>query len=393
MQRILVGLLVLVMLIVPACGGSGDDDDAAATESGAAVTSTESSDSSGSTETATEAESTATETEESTSEASETETESATSSSTATEVESEATSGDGTADDETAASGPITIEHTLGSTELDAPAKRVVVLEWDYAEALLTLGVQPVGVADIEGFNKWLQVEPALAEDVVDVGTRQEPSLESILSLEPDLIIGIKFRHEPIYQQLSDIAPTIILEAYPTEESVTQYDRMIENFNTIAKATGHEDGAEQVLTDLNSYYDDAAATLEEAGQAGTEFTLAQAFTSQDTPQIRLFLDNSMAVQVLERIGLSNAWEGEPDSFGFNTVGIEALTEVGDASFFYVVQEDDNVFANQWAENPVWTSLPFVQEGRTYSLGGGTWLFGGPQSAKHLVDKVVAALTG
>jgi ferric hydroxamate transport system substrate-binding protein len=44
--------------------------------------------------------------------------------------------------------------------------------------------VQPVGVADIEGMNKWVNMkELSLSPDVVDVGTRQEPNLEQILQL------------------------------------------------------------------------------------------------------------------------------------------------------------------------------------------------------------------
>ena len=97
------------------------------------------------------------------------------------------------------ADAPREIEHAAGVTIIESIPERVVVLEWTYAEDLLALGIQPVGVADVAGYEAWVNVEPELGDDVVDVGTRQEPSLESIAALEPDLIIGVLFRHEPIH--------------------------------------------------------------------------------------------------------------------------------------------------------------------------------------------------
>ncbi len=47
---------------------------------------------------------------------------------------------------------------------------RIVALGWVYIEDLLALGIQPIGVADIEGYQKFVNIEPQLAESVVDVG-------------------------------------------------------------------------------------------------------------------------------------------------------------------------------------------------------------------------------
>ncbi|KNF08995.1 hypothetical protein CLPU_4c00410 [Gottschalkia purinilytica] len=55
--------------------------------------------------------------------------------------------------------GSITIEHEAGTTVLESPAKRVVVLEWIYGENLLSLGVQPVGMTDIPGFKEWVNID------------------------------------------------------------------------------------------------------------------------------------------------------------------------------------------------------------------------------------------
>lgn len=290
------------------------------------------------------------------------------------------------------ADAPREIEHAAGVTIIESIPERVVVLEWTYAEDLLALGIQPVGVADVAGYEAWVNVEPELGDDVVDVGTRQEPSLESIAALEPDLIIGVLFRHEPIYDDLSAIAPTLLFNPYPEEdEGLDQYAEMEQTFRAIATAVNRADEAEAVLDDLHAAFEETAAVLEENGHAGRAFVLAQAFTAQDAPQLRLFTDNAMAVQILESLGLENAWDAGFEIYGFSTVDVEALANVEDADFFYVVQDDDNVFANQLSDHPVWRNLTFVREERAYPLGGDMWLFGGPLSAQLLVEKVESLL--
>lgn len=287
-----------------------------------------------------------------------------------------------------AAAQGITLEHAVGTTELDAPATRVVALEWTYAEDLVALGVQPVGVADIAGYETWVSVEPALADSVQDVGTRQEPSLEAILALEPDLIVAVQFRHEPIYDQLSEIAPTVLFNPYPGEDGLSQLQEMEQTLRTLATAVGREDRAEQVLDETYAVFDEAREQIEAAGMAGTDALLAQAFSAQNAAQIRVFTDNAMAIGILEAIGLVNRWPNAYAQYGFDTVDVEGLAPVSDAgAFFYVVQASDDVFASQLAENPIWQNLEFVQDDRTYALAGDTWLFGGPLSAQLVAQQV------
>ncbi len=284
---------------------------------------------------------------------------------------------------------PITISGVLGDIELAEPAKKVVALEWTYAENLLALDVQPVGVTDIENYNNWVQVEKELDASVKDVGTRQEPSLEAIAELEPDLIIAIKFRHEAIKDQLEAIAPTVFFDPYPSDESISQYDEMETTFREMAKAVAKEDQAAIVLDELNQKYEEAKAAIEAANLKTKDTLLTQAWSADQVPTIRLFTPNSLASVILEKVGLNNVHASEQfEVYGYSTVGVEALTNYEDANYLYVVQDNDNIYENQLKDNSVWNGLTFVEENRTYPLGGDAWLFGGPLSAKVVVDRIV-----
>lgn len=282
-----------------------------------------------------------------------------------------------------------TITHAGGTTEITGTPKRIVTLEWTYAEDLLAVGVQPVGNADNESYNQWVNVEPKLSADVQDVGTRSEPNLEAIMALKPDLIIGVNFRHEQIYDQLSAIAPTILFNPFPEEDTgVNQYDEMEQTFMTIADIVGKKDEGQKVLDELHGTYEEVAKKLEDAGKAGSEFALVQGFGG-DTPTIRLFTTNSMASGVVEQLGLKNAYTTNAnfEVYGYSEGTVELLTNVSDANFFYAAQDDDNIFENQLKDNAVWKGLTFNQEGRAYPIGGSTWLFGGPLSNELVAEKI------
>lgn len=281
---------------------------------------------------------------------------------------------------------PITVEHDFGSTTISAPAQRIVALEWTYAENLLALGVMPVGVADIEGYTNWVKIEPQLDETVVDVGSRQEPNLEVIAQLQPDLIIAPSFRVSANYEALNAIAPTITFNSYPTD--ITHYEGMLNTFRTMGQLVDRDAEAQAVLDAMTDYFALANQALINAGRADETFILSQTFLASEVPTFRLFTDNAMAVQVLEQIGLSNAWDDAPGEFGFSTVDFEAFVGIDDTNFFYTAQPD---YQTTLVESPLWGGLPFVLSERAYWLGGDVWLFGGPLSMEVLVNTILNTL--
>lgn len=282
------------------------------------------------------------------------------------------------------------IPHAMGEACVPENPQRVVVLEWTYVEDLLALGVQPVGVADIEGYHNWVSIPAALDENVVDVGTRAEPNLELIAELNPDLIIGVQFRLTQNYDELSAIAPTLVFNPYPDDLSVSQYEEMTTTFTAIAEALNREEEAQAVLAQLQDTYARAQAALEAAGRGGERFIISQGWSADNAVTFRLFTDNAMAVQILEQLGLENAWDDAPQLYGYTEIGVEGFAELSDEifNFFYVAQESDNNF---FAESPLWSSLAFVQAERAYWLGGDAWLFGGPLSAEVVVETVLQAM--
>ncbi|MER2088674.1 MAG: iron-siderophore ABC transporter substrate-binding protein [Sporosarcina sp.] len=290
------------------------------------------------------------------------------------------------------ADASITITGVNGEVTLNKPAKKVVVLEWTYAEDLLAVGVQPVGMADIEEYHNWVNIDAELSKDVADVGGRQEPNLEAIAALEPDLIIGTSFRHDGMIADLEKIAPTVIFNPYPEDEKIDLYQEMTTTFNEIAKAVDKTDEAKQVLTDLDTKYAEATEKINEANLKTKDVILTLAYTGPQAPEIRVFTPNSMASIILGKIGLNNIHVPDQfEVFGSSTYNVEGLTKYENANYLYSVQSEDNIYEKQLKDNAVWKNLDFVKEDRLYDLGGDTWLYGGPLSAETLLNKITSAM--
>lgn len=105
-----------------------------------------------------------------------------------------------------------TVKHAMDTTEIKGTPKRIVVLTNEGTEALLSLGIKPVGAVQSWLGNPWYDHIKDEMKDVEVVGTESEVNLEKIAALKPDLIIGNKIRQEKVYDKLSQIAPTVFAE-------------------------------------------------------------------------------------------------------------------------------------------------------------------------------------
>lgn len=301
--------------------------------------------------------------------------------------------GCGTTEDTTpAASGSdaaITITDDRGETiSLDAPATKVVALEWNTAENLVALGVMPVGVADVEGYTTWVKAEN-LDESVTDVGQRGEPSIDAIAGLAPELVVTTSDLSESAIAQIEEFAPVLVVRGANASDAIGQMEK---NLNNIATATGTEDEAAELIEGFDAKIAEGKEAIEAAGLTGTEFFMSDAWASSGQVSIRPYAQGALLSEITEELGMKNAWTGEGDAdYGLGSTDVEGLTALGDVSFFYVATDGMDPYQNELATNAVWTSLPFVQSGNVHRLADGIWMFGGPSSMNDYIDAVVAAV--
>lgn len=108
------------------------------------------------------------------------------------------------------------VTDSRGIVEFNSPPQRVVVLDWDLLEQLLTLEVTPIGATELESYQQWV-VDPVVPSSVKEVGTRAEPNLEQIAALKPDVIIASSAQ-EDLLPLLEKIAPVVYLSNFARQD-------------------------------------------------------------------------------------------------------------------------------------------------------------------------------
>lgn len=290
------------------------------------------------------------------------------------------------------ASGPVTVTDSRGKqVTLKAPATKVVGLEWGEVEMLVSLGVMPVGVADTKGYGTWVTAAK-LDAGVKDVGTRAEPSVDSIVALQPDLVVMEDDRGGALVTQLEKYVPVIVTKGSDAKDNLG---RMRSDLNMIAQAVGKTAEAGKLLADFDAAIADGKKKIADAGAAGRPFAIADGWKEGSTVSIRMFGQGALVSQLGIQLGLTNAWTGKTDEvWGLGQTDVEGLTGLKDPNlhFFYNASDGDDVFADGLASNAIWKSLPFVKQGNLHRMPDGIWTFGGPLSAKQYIDQLVKTYT-
>ncbi|MFD1149586.1 ABC transporter substrate-binding protein [Saccharothrix hoggarensis] len=289
------------------------------------------------------------------------------------------------------AGGPVSVTDARGkAVELKAPAQRVVTLEWAETEVVTSLGVTPVGVADATGYKTWDAAAP-LPGDVKDVGKRNEPSVDAIVALNPDVVIMSQGRDETLAGQLEKYVPVVVTKSSDASRNL---DRLRDDVRMIAKAIGKAGEGDTLLSEMDTALADGKKAVEAKGATGTPFVMADGWLEGSTVNIRPFGKGSLVSDTAEAVGLKNAWTGEVDpKWGLGATDVEGMTAITDPKtvLFYSASEDD-VFTTGLAQNPVWQRLPFVVSQKVVKLEPGTWTFGGPKSVIRVAEQFVKATT-
>lgn len=287
----------------------------------------------------------------------------------------------------------ITIEHSAGTTVLDKPAEKVVALEWIYGENMLALGVQPVGMTDIEGYGIWMNSgDIKLDESVADLGVRGSANLEDIAALKPDLIVTADY-YEYDYELLNAIAPTIVLTPYPGENYPTgEYDHMIRSIEIMGKVLGLDDKAAQVIDSLEQAYADANEKLKNTDVDFDYIELID-FSTADTVSMYLYTDTSIHTTILEKIGFNNIYKPDKfELFGQTNINVENLVGLDKNTLFVVADEGTDIFSKNLISENVLNGLDFYTNDKIYYLGTDASPFG-PLSTLTFVDTVVESVLG
>lgn len=261
-----------------------------------------------------------------------------------------------------------------------APADlRVVSLDWAQTSTLLALGHPPVGAAEPALYRRWVG-EPALPDDVRDVGLRTQPNMEWVAALKPDLV-GMSLGSEATRRGLERIAP--VWQATPFTPERRPLANTAALTLELARKLGRETQGRALAARAEAQF--AAARTALGSSEGRAVLLA---TFLDARHLLVHGAGSLFGDVLPRIGLRDAWDRPTSVWGTSRVGVEALADYPDADL--AILEPLPADARAAFERPgLWSNLAALRRGRTAILPAG-WVFGDLVAATRFAGLVAGA---
>jgi iron complex transport system substrate-binding protein len=263
------------------------------------------------------------------------------------------------------------VRHALGEAQVPVEPGRIVAVTGQMdLDALLALGLQPVAAGanfeDDTAVNPWS--EDRLEDGVEVFRFRPEIDVEQVATFEPDLILGHIGWMEPVYDQISQLAPTVVV---PYDGGVEGEDAMWrEPMRIVARAVGREERGEEVLSEIETALERARERLSGLGDL-----MVSIFTAGEGYQA-FFNQLSYPGYVVEQVGLSRPeaqrevrrGADDPTAIEFSNERLDLL----EADVIFGLSWDSGEFMDEFESQPLFQSLDAVQNGNYVRISGGEY---------------------
>lgn len=285
--------------------------------------------------------------------------------------------GKGNSENDKVAGDTIIVTDVRGEVEIPVNPKRIVDLSGN-SDILSILGYKVIGTAnsdayDYTKFPSYLE-ETLKGAEILGYSMQDTMDVEAIMNLSPDLIV-ISTVQEKMYDQLSEIAPTVMiqLEALNWKDDIRAFakvfnkedeaNKWLENYEAKAKEAGDK---------IKEEYSDNATYLSFLASGGQFF---------------VFDGAGFGSVLYEDMGLAKP-EGMPkqNDISLPVVTYEGLASIKADYIFLIATKED---LEQLENNAIWNSLPAVKNGNVVILDSSPYFNQGYSSIGRelLVDKI------
>ncbi|RQW64832.1 Fe(3+) dicitrate ABC transporter substrate-binding protein [Vibrio viridaestus] len=255
----------------------------------------------------------------------------------------------------------VTVTDSHGQFSIDHTPKRIVALEFSFVDALVSVDVSPIGIADDNDPSRLLPSVRDKLNNWRSVGTRSQPSLEVISSLKPDLIIADVDRHSGIYKELNKIAPTLLL---PSRRET--YESNLKSAAIIGKVVGKESEMTQRLKAHNELMDEYKQRLAHAGLNDKTVQFGVARENGFYAHSR----DSYAGGVIHALGLKGSTVLKNENAS-RQISLEQLLAIN-PDYLVVGDYVANSIVAKWEKQPLWKVLKAAKNHRIYHVDGNLW---------------------
>ncbi|WP_030561995.1 ABC transporter substrate-binding protein [Streptomyces aureocirculatus] len=285
--------------------------------------------------------------------------------------------------DKAGSSATRTVKDATGkAVKVPAHPKRIVTLTQEDLDAVLALGIKPVGITNGQGMNK----PPAYLADKVEgvdvVGNLLQPVMDKVIAAKPDLILAGDMQDEQVLEQLREITPATLVTMAPTDEWKL-------SFRGVGNAVNKLDKANEVISDHEAAAKSAGAKL--GADKGAEVSIVR--WNPDGPS--WMEKKQFAGGVALEMGLKRPKAQNKDGNAHTpSLSLEKIDQIdGDWLFLSTLTSDGEKALKDVQSKPAYKGLNAVKKKHAVTVDGSVWSTrGGPLAGEAVVEDITKALT-
>ena len=274
--------------------------------------------------------------------------------------------------------GMRTVTDAYGETTIPADPQRIVVLTSGALDNLLALGVKPVGAPYSISVNaNFFSYLADRTDGVENTGTVDQPNLETVAKLKPDLIIGQKSDHDAVYADLKRIAPVYMVDMISDKWK----DSVLGNADAVNKRAEGERLIAEYEAKIAKFKEDAGDKLS---------TLTVSLIRPRADHVRIYTDGSFSGAVAKEAGVTRPANQAGVAEHNVAITEEQIAEMdADLILSFGRETEAEYFENKIKKSPLWATLKAVQNNQVHMLDWEVWLSGqGIQAANLMVDDLI-----
>lgn len=256
-------------------------------------------------------------------------------------------------------------------------------MNWAISETLYAMGIVPAAAAETASYDQVVG-QPRTPPATVDIGLQGAPNFEYIARLRPDVIL-IQTWQESLRSQLERCGPVMTIGIHTGEGDV--YQHACDAVRKIGVLTDRREEAETLLVETERRF--TSLREEMRRRPIPPLYLAQMI---DDNNLTVFSRGGLFDAVLAKLGLVNAWQGQPTLlWGGSVIGVEQLAAAPDAMII-LIDSPGLAPEEKLTKSPIWAALPAVRSGR-YARLPSFWGFGALPTALRFAEAIVSRLDG
>jgi ferric hydroxamate transport system substrate-binding protein len=271
----------------------------------------------------------------------------------------------------------------LSTAPAVAGTPRIAALDWVSAQNLMALGLMPLAMPEIDLYRRAV-VTPVPGPESRELGLRFEPNFELLAALKPDLLV-YNAETLALLPKLEKIAPTLRFDLRAPNSSPAPWQAGREALLRLGGALGLTQAAQAYAHLCSEELEQGRERLR--GYDGRPLYVVSVL---DGRRMLVFARGSLFQSVLDRFGITNAWDGPVSRFGHLTVSVDQLLRQPEARLLAVGNDRPAQLARALS-TPVIASLPFSRAGRVLTVPN-VLFYGGLPPARRFASLAAQALS-